>query len=92
MCNHKPYSRHVPFVQVWYLQGWTLHLAGDASCVESLARAKRLYHANACDRPEVLEHIEELLAEHQLGGREADANDNAEDDGDDAAAAAMEDG
>ncbi len=50
--------------QVWYLQGWALHLSGDAACVESLEQAKRTYHANNCERPEVLEHIEELLAEH----------------------------
>lgn len=50
--------------QVWYLQGWALHMTGDDACVESLEKAREVYRLKDCDRPEVLEHIEELLAEH----------------------------
>eukprot|EP00043_Microstomoeca_roanoka_P004588 m.50623 g.50623 ORF g.50623 m.50623 type:complete len:402 (+) comp12561_c0_seq7:1471-2676(+) len=50
-------------MQVWYLQGWTQHLQGDGEgASQSLLKAKQTYLASQADRPEVLAHIEELLA------------------------------
>eukprot|EP00049_Salpingoeca_infusionum_P017824 m.354513 g.354513 ORF g.354513 m.354513 type:complete len:339 (-) comp17039_c0_seq1:3839-4855(-) len=56
-------------MQVWYLQGWSQCLTeqGEAA-VTSLQRALQLYEANACDRPDMLAHIQELLAILEAGG------------------------
>ncbi|EGD79750.1 hypothetical protein PTSG_10734 [Salpingoeca rosetta] len=71
-------------MQVWYLQGWTLHLKGDTeSSRESLERAKQVYVASQADRPEVLQHIDELLAEQQQQQQQQEQQEEEEDqDGD----------
>ena len=67
-----PHHPHFSFFfffspKVWYLRGWALYMCEDDECVESLDKAKQLYVAKDCDRPEVLEHIEELLGQHATG-------------------------
>jgi hypothetical protein len=42
-------------------------LADDADCVASLQQAHDAYRKNKCESPEVLSHIEELLALHGEG-------------------------
>ena len=51
--------------------GWAQHLADDADCVASLQQARETYQKNECETPEVLAHIEELLALHGDSGSAA---------------------
>lgn len=55
-------------MQVWYLMGWAQYLGGaPAEAQVSLARAAELYTSTGSERPEVQQHIAELLAKLQAG-------------------------
>ncbi|EDQ86039.1 uncharacterized protein MONBRDRAFT_33988 [Monosiga brevicollis MX1] len=57
-------------MQVWYLFGWALYLQKDPEALKTLQHAEQVYLAQECERPDVLEHIHELLRELQSNSAE----------------------